>query len=230
MDHSNIREMALEVPITGRAQNSLIRAEHGQLHVIQVLEFRSTGYSLLCIGTEEDLKRFNSTANRTPGSGTTTRILDRRKDGSLVFIVSGEWDQRREDDMNHEKAMELFRAMEKVPIYSLNGPKINNGTLQVTIMAEEEHISRLVEGLGNSGISYRILKIRTPKVKVDPILDSLTQRQKYVLNLAYSLGYYDVPRRTRLEDIAGILKMDKGTIGEHLRRAEKHVFDILLGV
>jgi len=42
------------------------------------------------------------------------------------------------------------------------------------------------------------------------------------------MGYYDVPKKARVEDIARLLGMDKGTVGEHLRRAEKHVFDHLL--
>jgi predicted DNA binding protein len=41
------------------------------------------------------------------------------------------------------------------------------------------------------------------------------------------LGYYEIPRRQKTEDLARILDMDTATIGEHIRRAEKHVFDEL---
>jgi predicted DNA binding protein len=42
------------------------------------------------------------------------------------------------------------------------------------------------------------------------------------------MGYYDVPKRTGVEEIAQLLGKDKGTVGEQLRRAEKHVFNRLL--
>jgi predicted DNA binding protein len=47
---------------------------------------------------------------------------------------------------------------------------------------------------------------------------------------AYGLGYYDVPRRTPSEDIAKLLKIDKSTFAEHLRKAEKRIVrDALVG-
>lgn len=42
------------------------------------------------------------------------------------------------------------------------------------------------------------------------------------------MGYYEIPRRTSTQDLAKMLEMDKATVGEHLRRAEKNVFDKLI--
>jgi predicted DNA binding protein len=49
-----------------------------------------------------------------------------------------------------------------------------------------------------------------------------------VLRLAYAEGYYDIPRTVSTELLARLLRMDKGTVGEHLRRAEKNLMDFLM--
>ena len=58
-------------------------------------------------------------------------------------------------------------------------------------------------------------------------LSRLSPKQRQALLTAYGLGYYDVPRRISSEDVARHLKVDKSTVVEHLRKAEKK---ILLGV
>ena len=49
-----------------------------------------------------------------------------------------------------------------------------------------------------------------------------------ILRLAYSEGYYNVPRKISTEELAKLLKMEKGNVGEHLRRAEKNIMDFLM--
>jgi predicted DNA binding protein len=46
-----------------------------------------------------------------------------------------------------------------------------------------------------------------------------------VLRLAHGMGYYNDPWRIGTWELARILKMDKGTAGDRIRRAEKHVMD-----
>ena len=46
--------------------------------------------------------------------------------------------------------------------------------------------------------------------------------------LAYVEGYYDVSRKISPEELAKLLKVEKGTVGEHLRRAEKNIIDFLM--
>jgi predicted DNA binding protein len=46
--------------------------------------------------------------------------------------------------------------------------------------------------------------------------------------LAYVEGYYNVPRKISTEQLANLLGMEKGNVGEHLRRAEKNLMDFLM--
>lgn len=52
----------------------------------------------------------------------------------------------------------------------------------------------------------------------------LTARQEEVLEAAVDLGYYREPRRATLQDVSEAVGITPGTVGEHLRKVEEHVF------
>lgn len=52
----------------------------------------------------------------------------------------------------------------------------------------------------------------------------LTDRQREVLNIAITEGYYEEPRETTQDDLATVLGLAPGTVGQHLRRIEAKVF------
>jgi predicted DNA binding protein len=49
-----------------------------------------------------------------------------------------------------------------------------------------------------------------------------------MLLTAYALGYYDVPRRISSDDLARHLDVDKSTIVEHLRKAERKLIGSII--
>jgi predicted DNA binding protein len=59
-------------------------------------------------------------------------------------------------------------------------------------------------------------------------LSRLTPKQRQALLAAYSLGYYDVPRRTSSELLAKRLKLGASTVAEHLRKAERNLLSRVL--
>ena len=56
----------------------------------------------------------------------------------------------------------------------------------------------------------------------------LTEKQAEALTTAYKEGYYDYPRKLKLEDLAKLKKRSYSTFQEHLRKAEKKVMDFFL--
>jgi len=80
----------------------------------------------------------------------------------------------------------------------------------------------------NALISYSITKLCGIEKSSDSPIDRLTVQQMRVLRLAYAEGYYDIPRTISTEQLACLLKMEKGTVGEHLRRAEKNIMEFLM--
>ena len=51
----------------------------------------------------------------------------------------------------------------------------------------------------------------------------LTDRQQELLELAINEGYYEMPRRATLSDLADQANVTAGTIGEHLRKIETKI-------
>ncbi|ELZ18400.1 bacterio-opsin activator HTH domain-containing protein [Haloterrigena salina JCM 13891] len=63
---------------------------------------------------------------------------------------------------------------------------------------------------------HRLTRDRTPS----PPGEGLTDRQHEALRTAYELGYFDVPRRTSLEEVAAELDISASSVSERLRRAQ----------
>lgn len=59
-------------------------------------------------------------------------------------------------------------------------------------------------------------------------LESLTRRQRQVVETAFRLGYYEVPRETTADEIARHMDLDRSTVSEHLQRAEHNILSSLL--
>jgi predicted DNA binding protein len=57
-------------------------------------------------------------------------------------------------------------------------------------------------------------------VPVDEFLGSLTRKQLAAFMAAMQMGYYSMPKRTTVENIASRLGMRRSTYEEHLRKAE----------
>jgi len=63
----------------------------------------------------------------------------------------------------------------------------------------------------------------------DSPLSKLTGKQLETLLLAYKSGYFDDPRRVTLRELAQMLGLSPSTVKEHLRKAQKKVFEELMG-
>jgi len=55
--------------------------------------------------------------------------------------------------------------------------------------------------------------------------DGLTDRQHEALRIAYERGYFDIPRRASLEEVAGELDITPSSVSERLRRAQTRLIE-----
>ncbi|KUK27899.1 helix-turn-helix domain-containing protein [Thermococcus sp.] len=63
----------------------------------------------------------------------------------------------------------------------------------------------------------------------DNPLSKLTGKQLETLLLAYKSGYFDDPRRITLRELAEMLNLSPSTVKEHLRKAQRKIFEELIG-
>lgn len=57
----------------------------------------------------------------------------------------------------------------------------------------------------------------------------LTERQKWAMDLAVSRGYYEIPRKVSVQDLAEIGKVSFATFHGHLRKAERKIMPFWFG-
>lgn len=67
----------------------------------------------------------------------------------------------------------------------------------------------------------------SPFLPVDALLPSLSPRQREVFRTAHDQGYYELPRETTTAAIAEAVGVERRTAEEHLRLAEKRLFDAI---
>jgi len=63
---------------------------------------------------------------------------------------------------------------------------------------------------------------------LDTMLDTLTPRQREVVETAYRVGYFDSPRRVSGKDVAEMFDFSNSTFHEHIRKAEHKLFKNLI--
>lgn len=67
----------------------------------------------------------------------------------------------------------------------------------------------------------------TPRLLYDIVEDALTDRQFAALQAAYFGGYFDTPRGSTGDELAGQLGVTRQTFNQHLRKAERTLIEQL---
>lgn len=96
---------------------------------------------------------------------------------------------------------------------------IENGVAEVDVTGEHERVAALGKRFDEMGLDYEVERVRQ---RVDPVR-LLTDRQQELLLAAVELGYYDVPRRSTLTEVADHVGIAKSTCSETLQRVERTV-------
>jgi hypothetical protein len=156
-------------------------------------------------------------------------------EGQGIILVSGGWSKDGQFLWNDDKGYLLREKefAELMGIYQsracfLRSPEIVGNCLRFVLVGETDTLKTFENMLCKVSLPYHVRKISGFVKSVDSAFDRLTTQQMRILRLAYSEGYYDVPRKISTEELAKLLKMEKGNVGEHLRRAEKNIMDFLM--
>ena len=149
------------------------------------------------------------------GKGLLTNIelLYREKDGSLVVFIEGRsCVPKPPKDIKQPKML-----MARPPDF------LDVDRMKVELIGKENEIKKLLHYRNKWGDnSFKILGLSSIDTKGgESLLSKLTLRQRQMLLTAYALGYYDVPRRISSDDLSRHLNVDKSTIVEHLKKAER---------
>jgi predicted DNA binding protein len=100
-----------------------------------------------------------------------------------------------------------------------------DGRIQWSIIAPDAaRLTMLVDRLRQVGVTVVL-----EKVSVLRTAKELTREQERVIELAYELGYFDIPKKIKLEELAKRLGISKATLDVMLRRAQRKILASHLG-
>ena len=98
--------------------------------------------------------------------------------------------------------------------------EVSNEDIIVTLIVPSKNVNNLFENLDKYNIKYRIMYIRILKSK-----RRLTKREEELIRYALENGFYDIPRKITLEDIASRFNLSVSTVSEIIRRGEKKILE-----
>jgi DNA-binding CsgD family transcriptional regulator len=156
------------------------------------------------------------------GKGLLTNIellYKEKKDGSLVVFIEGRsCVPKAPKDIKQPKML-----MTRPPDF------LDVDRMKVEMIGKEDEIKKLLHYANKWGDnSFKILGLTSIDAKGESLLSKLTSRQRQILLTGYALGYYDVPRRISSDDLSRHLNVDKSTIVEHLRKAERKLIGSII--
>ena len=96
--------------------------------------------------------------------------------------------------------------------------EVRDGWVEWTVEGSREQMRHLVNRFRSDEIPHRVLSTRSIRSRL------LTPRQREVFEIASREGYWDVPRRINLTELAGLLEVAKSTLSDQLQRIESAVF------
>jgi predicted DNA binding protein len=96
------------------------------------------------------------------------------------------------------------------------------------LLGDNNQVKEFLELMDEMGIRYRIISLMDAKFSPSSPVSSLTDKQREALILAFTLGYFDTPRKISSEELAEKLGIVHSTLAVHLRRAERRLLSEIL--
>jgi len=104
-----------------------------------------------------------------------------------------------------------------------------DGKIRIVVLGETGELRKLLRQMTEDGIEYKVLDVSDARFEPNSPISMLTPTQRKTLLTAFDGGYYDLPRKIDSSRIAGKLGLDKSTVAEHLRKAERTLMNQMIG-
>lgn len=93
-----------------------------------------------------------------------------------------------------------------------------DGKLEWTLLGSDTMVKSLMHDLASENVNGEVVKIS--KLKDD---EELTARQENILQIALERGYFEIPKKVTLRQLAKVLDISPATLTEILRRGQKRI-------
>ena len=100
--------------------------------------------------------------------------------------------------------------------------------MKVEVVGKQKEMQKFFNYLTTMNLPSKLLGLSSLDPTQESHLAKPTSKQRQALLTAYAFGYYDILRRISSEELSNHLKIDKSTLVEHLRKAEKYIIQDII--
>lgn len=199
-------------------------------------EFEAMGIGeLIALGREAGIREFEELACQGTGAIVQVTVESRYDEERLAELTCvDDWEYVSETDSGHLYVIEFTApelpeslAEEAADLIGTCDPEFTDRGTTMSFVGSQESISGTIREYEAAGVSPDLRKLGTYGGRDDPG-DALTDRQREVIETAYDMGFYEVPREASTDEVAAELDLDPSTVAEHLQRAERNVLGEVL--
>jgi hypothetical protein len=121
----------------------------------------------------------------------------------------------------------LLALQTKLEVLARFPRAIRNGILECEIIARRSHLRRLVEIFAKAGSEPRLVSL--PRDSLRSVRPTLTPVQSALLRQALGQGYFEVPRRITLTQLAQKVSRSKSSVSRTLAVVERKLVQTVYG-
>ncbi len=128
----------------------------------------------------------------------------------------------------------LSRAINREPDLTTAGMyfslphEVKDGKIKITSFGNAKQVRDFINLLEDIGVSYRVVSLTDAQFLPHSLISRLTEKQRKTLITAYALGYYDIPKKIGLVQLAERLHLSRSTVDMQLRRAERRLLNHIM--
>ncbi|MFN3384030.1 MAG: helix-turn-helix domain-containing protein [Archaeoglobaceae archaeon] len=100
------------------------------------------------------------------------------------------------------------------------GLSYDDNSITWSVICDEKDCSKLIKKLEKLGVEFELVYKGRLEDK-----DSMTFREEEILRTALEKGFFDYPKKIKLEELAELFNVSPSTLSEILRRAQKKVLE-----
>lgn len=128
-----------------------------------------------------------------------------------------------------EAVRSLLRWGRQFPVLVQPPVEFEGDDMVITLVGEVAAVSDATASLPD-GLTYEVYETGAFVPSQSGLFRGLTARQREILATAVEMGYYQNPRGATQADLADEVSLSPGTVGDHLREVEAHVFSERTGL
>jgi DNA-binding CsgD family transcriptional regulator len=190
------------------------------LEMLHILKLDETGFAVILRVKLKDpslnIEELLTYAMKDTANGKL-QLLEHEQENTYIYFMNGQPISSNNDTYHR-----------KLSVYPVMPFGLKDGKARITLLGDNRQVKEFLEFMEGIGIHYRIISLMDAKFSPNSPVSSLTDKQREALILAFTLGYFDTPRKISSEQLAEKLGIVHSTLAVHLRRAERRLLSEIL--